>query len=197
MHVSEGVLSAPVLITGAAAAAPLLVYGFKKLTPDRLPKTALLSSVFFVGSFIHIPIGPSSVHLLLNGIIGALLGATAFPALFIALLLQGLLFQFGGLTTLGVNSVIIGLPASLGFVLFRAGVKRSGFSRTALFALTGALPITASALILSLALAFSGEQLLEAAQILLVAHVPVMLVEGVATIFLGEFLLKVYPQVLE
>ena len=70
MHISEGVLSAPVLATGAALTAAGCGIGLKKLDYDRVPQVAILTSAFFVASLIHVPIGPSSVHLVLNGLMG-------------------------------------------------------------------------------------------------------------------------------
>jgi hypothetical protein len=70
---------------------------------ERLPQVYVVSA-FFVASFIHVPVGPAAVHLVLNGLCGLLLGWLAFPAILVGLTLQALLFQFGGLTTLGVNT---------------------------------------------------------------------------------------------
>ena len=113
MHVSEGVLSAPVLAGGAAAAALGLGWSLRGLPWSRLMEVGLLSAAFFVASLVHIPVGPSSVHLIMNGLLGAILGWSALPALAVAIFLQALLFQFGGLSTLGVNICIMALPAVL------------------------------------------------------------------------------------
>lgn len=193
MHISEGVLSAPVLVGGAVASLGFLVYGFKKMKGEMLTKTALMSSLFFVGSFIHVPIGPSSVHLLLNGLVGAALGFAAFPAIFIALLLQGLLFQFGGLTTLGVNTFDAAFPALFAYLLFSYGVKQNLTLRNIFFFLTGLVPVAMSTLLVALMLFFSGEKLFQAAQAIFIAHIPVMIVEGIATVFILNFIIKVYP----
>lgn len=74
-----------------------------------------MSAMFFIASFIHIPIGPTSIHLILSGLIGAFLGFNAGLAIFAALLLQALLFGYGGITVLGVNLLMIASPAVLGF----------------------------------------------------------------------------------
>lgn len=74
MHISEGVLSIPVLATGAAVTAAGTIIGLKKLDSEKLVTVALLSSVFFVASLIHVPIGPSSAHLIMSGLMGMLLG---------------------------------------------------------------------------------------------------------------------------
>ncbi|MCK5767061.1 MAG: cobalt transporter CbiM, partial [Candidatus Atribacteria bacterium] len=123
MHISEGILSAPVLVTGAVLTATAVAYSLKKIEYKEVPKVAILSSVFFVASLVHVPLGPSSVHLILNGIIGVLLGWSAFPAILVALALQGVLFQFGGITTLGVNTLNMALPAIICFYLFNRGIR--------------------------------------------------------------------------
>ena len=58
MHISEGVLSGPVLISGAAIAAAGTAIGLKKLDYDRIAHAGLLSGVFFVASLVHGPLGP-------------------------------------------------------------------------------------------------------------------------------------------
>ena len=118
MHISEGVLSGPVLISGGVLAAVGTAIGLKKIDYDHLARVGILSATFFVASLVHVPIGPSSVHLIMNGVVGLLLGWAAFPAILVALILQGVFFQFGGITTLGVNTVIMALPALLGYYIF-------------------------------------------------------------------------------
>ena len=81
MHIAEGVLAAPVLAAGGALAAAGCAVGLRRLDESRLMPTALLSAAFFTASLITVPIGPSSVHPLLNGLTGALLGWAAFPAI--------------------------------------------------------------------------------------------------------------------
>ena len=44
MHIAEGVLSAPVLITGAAAAAAGIVVGLKRLDESRLMTAGLVGA---------------------------------------------------------------------------------------------------------------------------------------------------------
>lgn len=51
MHISEGILSAPVLVTGAALTAAAVGYSLKKMEHKEVPKVAILSSVFFRGFF--------------------------------------------------------------------------------------------------------------------------------------------------
>ena len=57
MHISEGVLSTPVLLSGAALTVVGTAIGLKKMDYDRIPQVAVLSAAFFVASLIHVPIG--------------------------------------------------------------------------------------------------------------------------------------------
>jgi len=198
MHISEGILSAPVLITGAGLTATAVGYSLKKMEHKEVPKVAILSSVFFVASLIHVPLGPSSVHLILNGIIGLLLGWSAFPAILVALALQGVLFQFGGITTLGVNTLNMALPAIICFYLFNRGVRsENNFIALTLAFVCGFLAVLLSGTMVAVALVFTGEPFIQIAKLVLIAHLPVMILEGVLTAFCIGFLRKVRPEILD
>lgn len=198
MHISDGVLSAKVLLAGAAVAAGGTAVGLKKIDMEKMPRVAVLSSAFFVASLIHVPLGPSSVHLLLNGIVGLLLGWASFPAILIGLLLQALLFQYGGLTVLGVNTVNMALPGLVVFFLFNRIVKNNrGVAAILCAFLSGALAVIFSAIMTALTLIFSGDEFLRMAKLLIAAHLPIMLIEGVVSVFIVSLLKKVKPEILE
>ncbi|MFH1939785.1 MAG: cobalt transporter CbiM [bacterium] len=197
MHISEGILSAPVLVTGAGLTAMAVGYSLKKMEHKEVPKVAILSSVFFVASLIHVPLGPSSVHLILNGIMGALLGWTAFPAILVALALQGVLFQFGGVTTLGVNTLNMALPAIICFYLFNKGIRSENNLIALILAFAcGFLGVMLSAIMVAAALVFTGEPFMQVAKLVIIAHLPVMILEGALTAFCVGFLRKVRPEIL-
>src|SRR5512134_805693 len=119
VHIVDGALAAPVLIGGAAVAAIGVGVGLRSIEPERMPQVGLMSAAFFVASLIHVPLGPSSVHLLLNGLAGIVLGWAVFPAILIALLLQAVFFGYGGLTVLGVNVAVMAVPALVCSYAFR------------------------------------------------------------------------------
>lgn len=196
MHISEGVLGGPVLITGATLAVAGTAVGLKKLDYDQIARAGILAAAFFVASLIHVPLGPSSVHLILNGIVGLLLGWTAFPVILVALLLQAILFQFGGLTTLGVNTVVMATPAVIVFYVFGPFVqKKTALATTMAFA-CGFGAVLGSGLLVAAALVFSESGFLKAAGLIVGAHVPVMIIEGFVTAFCVAFLKKVQPSLL-
>ena len=198
MHISEGILSPPVLAVGAVLTAVATSYAIRKMDHERIPEVALLSSAFFVASFIHVPLGPSNAHLVLNGLCGLILGWGAFPAILIALFLQAVLFQYGGITTLGINTLSMALPALLSYYLFGSLVrqKRAPVASLSAFA-CGFLSVLTSALIVALALIKTDKPFTTIAVTIVAAHLPVMLVEGFITAFIADFLRRVKPQILE
>lgn len=198
MHIAEGVLSPAVLGAGWVLTAAGTAVGLRKLDYDRLMTVAILAAAFFVGSLIHVPIGPSSAHLILNGLLGVLLGWAAWPAILAALILQALLFQYGGLAVLGVNAFTMGFSGVLAWYAYRGMVRLwpgTAGLRAAAFC-GGALGVAGAGLFTALALAFSNEGFLAAARLILAAHIPVMLAEGLITMFTVVFIARVRPEML-
>ena len=198
MHIAEGVLSPAVLATGYALTAAGTALGLKKLDYDRLMTVAILAATFFVGSLIHVPIGLTSAHLILNGLLGVILGWAAFPAILAALALQALLFQFGGLVVLGVNTFTMGFSAVVAGYVFR-GLCRAWPTATgqkiAAFC-GGALGVMGAGLLTAVALASSDEGFATAARLLFLAHLPIMLAEGLITMLTVGFIARVRPEML-
>ncbi len=195
MHISEGILSWQVLAGGGAVALAGSVLGITTLDQEKVARTGILSAAFFVASLIHIPLGPSSVHLILNGLVGIILGWSAFPAILIALMLQAIIFQFGGITTLGVNTVIMAVPAVVCYYFFGLFCRRTWLLFPAAF-MSGVLAIFLSSLLAAAVLIFSEKNFWELSVIIVAAHLPVMLVEGLITGFAVVFLKKVKPALL-
>ena len=196
MHISEGVLNPEILIGGAVISFAFTAYALKKLKNEDIPLVAVFSALFFIASFIHIPVGPVSIHLILNGIIGGILGVRAFISIFIALLLQGVLFGYGGISTLGINTLNLALPALIGWYILSLHVNSVSLKKVQYF-LVGFMSVAVSALFLSITLALNGESFLNASKVAFLAHIPVMFIEGVITMFALIFLNKVYPQILK
>lgn len=195
MHISEGVLNTQILVTTSLISASLLAYSVKKTKYEDISKTASLSAIFFLASFIHVPIGVTSVHLILSGLVGAFLGFNAILAIFIALFFQGLLFGYGGITTLGANTFIMGISALFGYFIFSLHVKEK-FKSIQWF-LVGFLPILMGAFLLSLILALNGEEFYAIAYLAFISNLPIMIIEGIITLFALKFIQKVAPKYLE
>jgi cobalt/nickel transport system permease protein len=196
MHISEGYLSGPVLISGAVLAAAGTAVGLKRLDYDRIAQAGILASTFFVASLVHVPIGPSNAHLIMNGMIGLLLGWAAFPVILTALILQAVFFQFGGITTLGVNTLIMAAPAVAVNFLFGPWLGRAGWLGTAAAFCGGAAAIALASVAMAFALLFTDEKFWALAATAVGVHLPIMIIEGVVAAFCVGFLKKVKPEML-
>ena len=197
MHISEGVLGVPVLAAGTGLAILGTAVGLRKMDYERLPQVAVLSSAFFVASLIHVPLGPAAVHLVLNGLCGLLLGWLAFPAILVGLTLQALLFQFGGLTALGVNTFNLAFPGVPVAYACGRGIRSPSRVVRGLAEFTaGAGAILLSGLLVAFSLVATGESFNTAARLIVAAHVPVMVIEGILTVFVVEFVKRVRPEML-
>lgn len=196
-HIPDGVLSLPVIAGGWALAAGLVGLSLRRLDEAAIPGTAVLSAAFFTVSLVAVPVGPSSVHLLLSGLMGLTIGVLTAPAVMVGLALQALLFGFGGLTSLGINTVNIALPGMLVGVLLAGPVARATPGRAALLAgigAAGAVALTGGAV--ALALALSSSDYVPSARVLGLTYLPLLLAEGLITGFAVGFLKRVKPEAL-
>src|SRR5262249_26776153 len=117
-HISDGVLGPATLAVGFVIAGLLLIPALVRVRDEEVPRIALLTAAFFVSSSIHVRIGPTSVHLILNALVGMILGRRAPLAIAVGLVLQVVLLGHGGYSTLGVNTAVIALPALAARPLF-------------------------------------------------------------------------------
>lgn len=180
MHLADGVLAPPVLIGAAALALGGVALGLKRLDDRRLPLAALLGAVFFVASTVHVPVGVGSVHLILNGLAGLLLGWAVFPVLAVGLILQAALFSFGGFAVLGANTLLLAAPGVAAHYLCRPLLVAPSRRRLlAAGALAGAVGIVGAATIAGLLLAASGgHRYAELIALLAAAHLPVLAIDA-------------------
>lgn len=111
VHIADGVLMLPWIVTGLAISSLLIGLSSFRVRDTEIPRIGLFAAAIFVGSQLHIPLGISSVHLLLNGIAGLALGRRAPLAIAVGLALQSLLFAHGGKLAFGVNVLVLSIPA--------------------------------------------------------------------------------------
>lgn len=196
-HIPDGVLAAPLLLGGGALTLVLLGLSLRRLDYEQIPQAAVLASTCFVASLVSVPVGPSSVHLLLNGLMGLLLGWIALPAILGILVLQLMFFGYGGLLTLGINALNIALPALLCAWWFRhPNPDVTPSRRFTTGALAGGLAVLLTGLLVGLSLALSAADLAPAAQIIALTYLPLALVEALITGAILAFLGRVAPELL-
>lgn len=204
VHIADGVLAWPWLAVGWLMVGALLGVASRRISNEEAPTIALLAAAFFVASQIHLPVPPSSsVHLLLNALLGMILGVRAALAIFLGLLLQALLFQHGGLYALGANATIMILPALLARGLLRLGQHLGWLDRPpwrmALGFGIGFLTVLATLLLHYLTLAYgtqSPENLRRLAQFDFIFHLPILAIESLITMTTLDFVWRVKPGML-
>lgn len=213
MHIPDGFVPPSISIAGYAISGGFTWYTLKEIKRDRapqanIPKSALFTAVFFIASLIHIPAPPplTSFHLVLNGMMGTLLGYYAFLAIPIGLFFQAVMFQHGGLSTLGINAVIMGIPAIVAYYIFRwrsrIGKKRQFWTKVLAF-ISGASAVLLSAILFaSIAISTISPELNAATEktaiyLSLGSYVIQALVEGTFTVMIVSFLEKVKPELLQ
>ncbi len=197
MHISDGVLPISITIGGYVASAALVAWSSRRTCSRDLPKLAVMTAAFFVASMVQVPLGPTSVHLLIIGLAGIMLGPSAFLSISLGLLLQSLLFQFGGLTALGANALMMGVPAIVCGWFFQKFKGTTRMRQSITGGIAGALGTALSAIALAGLLATGGEDFGGVAKLALAAHIPVIIIEGLVSGFTISFLARVKPELLQ
>lgn len=115
MHVPDGLIAPPVYFAAAAAAVPLWAVAVRQvarsLDEEAIPRMAVLTALAFVLSSVMIPLpGGTSAHFSGVGLLAIVFGLwPAFLAFSGVLLLQVLLLGMGGITTLPITALALGL----------------------------------------------------------------------------------------
>jgi cobalt/nickel transport system permease protein len=199
MHLSDGVLPISTVAVGYLASGVGIGLVTSQMKAEEMPRIAVMSAAFFVASLIHVRLGAAfSVHLLLHGLVGIVLGKTALVAIALGLFLQAIEFGHGGLLNLGVNTVVMGLPAvSCGWCYRHFQAKFRDMRKPLLAGLLSALAVVLSAFLAAFALLTGGDSFREASIALLVTNIPIIPIEGIITAGVVYFLLKIKPEVLQ
>ena len=198
VHLSDGALATAWWASGFAGLAVMLAVAMYAVREDEIPRIGVLTAAFFVASSVHLPLVvlPTSVHLILNGLVGVVLGRRAPLAIAVGLFLQYRLVNHGGLTTLGINACIVGVPAVAAGAVYPV-LRRLRVPAFARGVLLGGGAVAAAVVLNFLALLFGGKESWERlAQLVLLAHVPVVIIEGLMLGVLVSYLEKVKPEML-
>ena len=199
MHISDGVLPPETWIIGYAVAGTAVSYVLAKKTEvSDVPKVSVVTAAVFVASLVHVPAGPTSVHFLLNGLAGIILGWKALPGVFIALVLQALLFQHGGLTTIGINTITMGFPTLAAYAIFRYGTRLDfKWKYVVCGGLAGGVAVALTTGLLFLVLLTIGEDPTWMLTYVVVPHMVIMGIETIVTAVFAQFVSRVKPEILQ
>lgn len=210
MHIAEGYLPLPWCILYFAMAIPAVAYGIYKLReireklPEAMPLIAVAGSFMFMLSALKIPsVTGSCSHPTGTGIAIIIFGLpiTAMLAV-IVLIFQALLLAHGGITTLGANTVSMGVIGPLaGYisykVLSKANLKWEYVVFATAFLADVFTYVTTST---QLALAYPIPSFSQAWSVFMavfvITQIPIGIAEGLLSIALFHYLLKYREELL-
>lgn len=199
VHISDGILTPWLWGGGWVITAAILAYALSKMKTEDVPRLSVITAAVFVSSLVHLQVGPTSVHFILNGFAGVMLGILAYPCIFVALVLQCFLFGHGGITTIGINTVNMGVPALVAYLIFRAGtgldIRSETKKRASLLgAIAGGAGVVLALLFLATELITTGEEFIETTVLVVSTHIPIIAVEAIFTGVIVGFIATVEPE---
>ncbi len=120
LHIPDGVLPGWLVLAGWLFTAVLLalcIYRVRRVELTRkIPLIGIISALMIV--CMTLPVIPFAYHVNLSVVAGIILGpALAFISIFIVDLIIAM-FGHGGITVVGLNTIVVGAEAVLGYYLF-------------------------------------------------------------------------------
>jgi cobalt/nickel transport system permease protein len=191
MHIADGIIATEICVAADAACLGALYVMGRKMDPDEIPRMGFVGAALFAVSLVHFPVAGTAMHLSLLGLAGVILGLRAVPVVFLALLFQALIFQHGGLITLGLNT----LNMSAGAVAAGALWKTLPAPEPVRAFMAGAVGILLPATLVMGAFILTGYG--RGILVLYGAYAVTAVVEGLLTASVVGFLRNSQPEVLE
>lgn len=131
MHIRDGILSPEVCAATALLSVSAIGYSLRKLRYDledrAVPLTGMLAAVVFAGQMVNFPLFglPVSGHLLGGVLAAVILGPWAgCLAISLVLIVQAVLFNDGGILSLGANILNMGVVGAWGGYAVYASLRR-------------------------------------------------------------------------
>jgi len=190
MHISDGILPASICLGGHALALGAVTLSSLKLEAREIPRMGIFSAALFSISLLHIPLGGTSLHPGLYGLVGLLLGRRSIPVIYVTLLFQSLIFQHGGLLSLGVNTIFIGSGALFAWLIWDILSLQQQIKAV----IAGFIGLIVPAALVSVALTLLsyGRGML----FFMLLYIPAAVVEGLFTMLIIRFFQRTQPGVL-
>jgi len=191
MHIADGIIDTRICIAAHALAMAAVYFSGRKAEAEDIPKMGITGAALFSISLIHLPMAGTAVHPGLYGLAGIILGKRSFSVVYIVLLFQALLFQHGGLITLGLNALNMGIGATLAWLLWSV----RGIPVFIRAFMAGALGILTPAVLMAFEFEMSGYG--KGIRYLLAASVLLALLEGSITTLVVKFFKKTQSDIIE
>jgi cobalt/nickel transport system permease protein len=206
MHIPDGFLTTNTLVPTWIISVGGIAYCLKKATQalkERIvPLMGVMAAFIFAAQMLNFPVvGGTSGHLVGGVLAAVLLGPYAGAvAVTVVLIAQCLIFQDGGLTTLGANILNMSLVGALGGYLIYSVVRKTISGNRGIVvasALAAWISIVVSSSLCAVELALSGTSPLKIALPAMAgAHMLIGIGEAVITSLVIGFILKVRPDLI-
>ena len=212
MHLAEGVLPLSQAVAWSTLAAPTVYWSLRR--EQRTRRSAPSSSVIMAGATsllfaatllpLPVPVVGATSHICLTPVLGLVVGVRriVWPTFFV-LLLQAVFFAHGGLTTLGVNLLTLGLLGPLATAGLWALLRRLGadgaFGLAVACGVGGLSVYVADAVVLAVALSDMTSPATTFGAVLLgfaPAQIPLAVLEAVASVGIVRLLATRRPDLL-
>jgi len=208
MHIPDGFLNLPVILITWIIAIALIALAIRQAQAEyqerAVPLMGVCAAFIFAAQMINFPIpGGTSGHLLGGTLAGALLGPWAGSLVMVAVfIVQGVLFQDGGLTVLGANIFNMGLIGTFGgYYLYRTVRFAAGHDRLSGLVIGAAIAawtsVVVASIVCALELAISGTVPLAVAFTAMASwHVLIGIGEALITVVALSFIWRTRPELL-
>src|SRR3990172_1399208 len=208
MHIPDGFLTPAIAVIGWAIAVAIIVLALRQtrrqLDDRMVPRRGVLAAFIFAAQAINSPVaaGPSG-HLIGASRAAIVMGRGAATLIMTAVLVvQGLLFQDGGLVVMGWNVVNMGVVAAFsGCLTYTLARRLAGESRVAILAASfaaGWISVVIASLAAAIELAASGTSPLTLAVAAMGSvHALIGIGEGIITAAAVGLLLVSRPELLK
>jgi cobalt/nickel transport system permease protein len=205
MHIPDGMLSLVVSLLLWALTAMILGYALRQVGVDlkerQIPLMGVMAAFIFAAQMINFPVaGGTSGHLLGGTLAAITLGPWAgMVTMASVIIVQGLLFQDGGLLVMGANILNMGLlTVMIAYGLYRGVIQRDRKVRLAVAGGAAWLTVMAGALATSLELWLSGTARLDiVVPAMLGVHALIGIGEALITVAALAFILRTRPDLIE
>lgn len=204
LHIPDGFLN--ILISAVCWLVTIVVLGMaisrtnKSLGERQVPLMGVMAAFIFAAQMINFPVaGGTSGHLLGGALAAITLGPWAgMLAMTAVVVVQGLLFQDGGLLVMGANILNMGLlTATVGYGLYRSVLGRTQGTKLMVAGLAAWLSVMAAALATTLQLWLSGTaNLAVAVPAMMGVHALIGLGEALITVAALSFIMRTRPDLL-
>jgi cobalt/nickel transport system permease protein len=172
-----------------------------EMNEEKIPLVAVLAAGIFALQSFNLPVGMGTSGHLVGGALAAIILGSPFAAVFIltlVLIVQGVLFGDGGITTMGLNILNMGVIGGfVGFYTFRglmAATRSVGVSAFAAAWFACFVPALAAAL----ELYFAGTFPLRAGLITMgLYHAVIGVIEGFVTVVAIRLIMAARPDIVK